>query len=93
MLNFSSYDILDGWDVSHFKGYILRHVSSSNPFLNNIREPKYKQNNMGHQIIDLLLTWLPDIIQRCFCTQDKPMDSTKLNMYQPSRMFVGRETV
>ena len=31
----------------HFKGDILRHVSGSIPFLNNTREPKYRQNNMG----------------------------------------------
>ena len=40
---------LEGWDMSHFKGNILRHASSSKPFLYNIREPKYKQNNMRHQ--------------------------------------------
>ena len=41
--------ILKGWDPSHFKSDILMLVSSSIPFLYNIREPKYKQNNMRHQ--------------------------------------------
>ena len=43
-------NISEGWDISHFKGDILRHILSSNPFLYNKREPKYKQNNMEHQI-------------------------------------------
>ena len=43
-------NISEGWDISHFKGDILRRVLSSNPFPYNIREPKYKQNNMEHQI-------------------------------------------
>ena len=37
-------------NISHVKIDILWHVSSSTPFLYNIREPKYKQNYMGHQI-------------------------------------------
>ena len=39
MLNSSKYE--------HFKGDILRDIWSSTPFLYYIREPKYKQNNMG----------------------------------------------
>ena len=39
-----------------FKDDILRHVS--NPFLCNIREPKYKQNNVGHQIGHLIVQHL-----------------------------------
>ena len=42
--------ILEGWDIFHFEGDILRHVSSSTSFLYNIKEPKYKENNIGHQI-------------------------------------------
>ena len=33
-------NILGGWDTSNFKGDIFRHVSSSNIFLYNIRQPK-----------------------------------------------------
>ena len=43
-------NISEGWDISQFKGHILRRVLSSNPFPYNIREPKYKQNNMEHKI-------------------------------------------
>ena len=42
--------ILGGLDISHFKGDFLWYVSGSNAFLYNIREPKYKQNIMRHQI-------------------------------------------
>ena len=37
-------NILVGGDTS-----FLWYVSGSTPFLYNIKEPKYKQNNMGHQ--------------------------------------------
>ena len=30
-------NILEGWNTYHFKGDILRHVSDSNQFQNNIR--------------------------------------------------------
>ena len=42
--------ILKVWNISNFKSDILMHVSSSTPFLYNKREPKYKENNIGHQI-------------------------------------------
>ena len=48
MLNQSSYEHFLG--LGHFIADILKHVSSLTPFLINIREPKYKQNNSGHQI-------------------------------------------
>ena len=48
MHNFSL--IFGGLDISHFKGDFLWYVSGSNAFLYNIREPKYKQNIMRHQI-------------------------------------------
>ena len=51
MYNFSSYEHLKGWDTSHFKGDIFRKVPSSNPFLYTIREPKYNQINLGHDIL------------------------------------------
>ena len=41
-------NILEDWDISNFKGDILRHVLSSNPILYIIREPRYKQNNMEY---------------------------------------------
>ena len=37
---------------------------------------------------DLLISLLPDIIQKCFCTPDGAMDHT-FQMYQP--MFVAGE--
>ena len=43
-------NILDGWEVSHFKGDILRHVSCSIPFLYNLTEPKIKQIDMVNEI-------------------------------------------
>ena len=30
-------NILEGWNTHHFKGDILRHVSDTNQFQNNIR--------------------------------------------------------
>ena len=50
MQNFFSYEHSKDLDIAHFKGYILKNISSSNSFLYNIREPKYKQNNIGYLI-------------------------------------------
>ena len=43
-------NILGGWDQFNLKGDTLRRASSSSSFLYNIKELKYKQNKMGHQI-------------------------------------------
>ena len=46
-------NILKGWNKYHFKGDIIRHVSESNQFQNNIRiigSQDIKQNNMRYQI-------------------------------------------
>ena len=40
---FSNYEYFKRLDIFHFKGDLVWHVSGSNPFLYNIREPKYKQ--------------------------------------------------
>ena len=93
--NFSSYE--------HFirRGYILPLVCfrpDSNPFLYNMREPKYKQNNMRHQIsrqkinqylkclimiynFDFLISRLPDIAPKFFCTPDGATDPTFQMLY------------
>ena len=42
--------------------------------------------------IVLLISRLPEIIQKCFCTPDRAMDPT-FQMNQPSSMFLARETV
>ena len=52
-------NILDGWEVSHFKGDILRHVSCSIPFLYNLTEPKNKQIDMVHEISRLQIVKYP----------------------------------
>ena len=57
-------DILEGLEISHFKGDILRPVSCSNSFLYNIPEPKNKPNNVGHEnSIFVLKTelWIPPL--------------------------------
>ena len=53
--DFQAMNILEGWEISHFKDDILRHVSCSNPFLYKITEPKNKQNDMRHEILRLYL--------------------------------------
>ena len=46
-------------DTSHFKVDFLRHVSSSNPSLYNIREPKYRGScNIVYTFV-LLISWPP----------------------------------
>ena len=42
--------------------------------------------------IVLLISRLPEIIQKCFCTPDRAMDPT-FQMNQPSSMFLAGETV
>ena len=85
------------------RGYILPLVCFR-PYLNlfrkNIRESKYKLNNMRHQIstqtinqylkclimiynFDFLVSWLPDIVQKCFCTLDGVMDPSHLVCLKP----------
>ena len=73
-------NILEGWDVSHIKGDILRHVSSSNQFLYNTREPKYKQNNRGHQISEFLLLDIPYL----FTSNSAPWYPTKIFLQAPA---------
>ena len=36
---------------------------------------------------DLLISWLPDIVQKCFCTQERSMDPT-LYVYLSYRLGV-----
>ena len=103
MHNTLAITILVALDISHFKGDILRNVSSSNPFLYNRREPKYKQNNIGHQISRhfrlsnvksfwnlishsyLLISWLPNMVQKCF--SKTPSKSSK-NKFFPNILYI-----
>ena len=41
--------MLEGLDIFHMKGGILRFIWSTKTFLYDIREPRYKQNNLGYQ--------------------------------------------
>ena len=43
-------NILENWDIIHWKGGIHRFVWSTKTFLYDIREPRYKQIKMGYQI-------------------------------------------
>ena len=43
-------NMLEGWDISHLKGEIYSSVWSTKTFLNDIRELRYKQNNMEYKI-------------------------------------------
>ena len=56
----------EGWDRFQLKGEIHSSIWSTKTFLYAIREPKYKQNNMGDQIrfkefeiMNNLLSWNP----------------------------------
>ena len=43
-------NILEGWDIIHWKGRIHSFVWSTKTFLYDIWEPRYKQIKMGSQI-------------------------------------------
>ena len=43
--------MLEGWDIIHLKGEIHISVLSTETFLFNVRELRYKHNNMGYQIL------------------------------------------
>ena len=43
-------NMLEGWDIIHWKGGIHSFVWSTKPFLYNIWEPRYKQIKMGYRI-------------------------------------------
>ena len=47
-------NMLEGWYIFHFKGGIHRSVWSTKTFLYDIRELRYKQNNMGYHISKIL---------------------------------------
>ena len=47
-------NILEDWDMIHLKGDIHRYVLSTSSFLCDIREPRYRQNNIGYQIIKIV---------------------------------------
>ena len=42
-------NILKGCDIFHMKGVIHSFIWSTKTFLYDIREPRYKQNNLGYQ--------------------------------------------
>ena len=43
-------NMLEGWDIIHWKGGIHSFVWSTKTFLYDIWEPRYKQIKMGYQI-------------------------------------------
>ena len=61
LLNFSTKNILECWDIIHWKGGIHSFVWSTKTFLYDIREPRYKQIKIGfrfkkYQILDNLMS-------------------------------------
>ena len=49
-----SANMLEGWDIIHWKGGIHSFVWSRKTFLYDIWEPRYKQIKMGYQISNCL---------------------------------------
>ena len=43
-------NMLEGWNIIHWKGGIHGFIWSTKTFLYDIREPRYKQIKMGYQI-------------------------------------------
>ena len=43
-------NLLEGWNIFHFKGGIQRSIWSTKTFLYDIREPRYKQKNKRYYI-------------------------------------------
>ena len=96
-------NILEGQDMSHFKGDILRHrhASSSNPFLLNIRSRNISKTIQDIRIqdvkivqyliflkCDLLISRLHEIEQENFCTPHGAMDLTYQMNYVPVFLHV-----
>ena len=50
---FAEFLWLEGWDIIYFNGGIYRSIWSTKTFLYNIRELRYKPNNLEYQIIRL----------------------------------------
>ena len=44
------FNMLEDWDIIHLKGKIHSSIWNTKTSLYDIREPGYKQNNMGYQI-------------------------------------------
>ena len=47
-------NILEAWSIFHLKGGIYRSIWSTKTFLYDIREPRYKRNNMEYHISKFL---------------------------------------
>ena len=47
-------NMLEGWDIIHLKGEIHSSIWSTKTFLYDIRELRYKLNNMRYQILEIL---------------------------------------
>ena len=82
---------LQSCDIFQMKGDIQRYVMSTNSFLSDIGELRYRQNNIGYQIIKIVkyrlisylqncivlpISRLPNIAQRTACTQNVPINVT-----------------
>ena len=64
-LIFLTKNMLEGWDIIHWKGGIHSFVWSTKTFLYDIWEPRYKQIKMGYQIskclnIEKFCVWKSD---------------------------------
>ena len=47
-------NILEGWNIFHFKGGSHKSIPSTKTFLCEIRKPRYKLNNIGYDIPNIL---------------------------------------
>ena len=69
-------NMLESWDIIHWKGGIHSFVWSTKNFLYQIWEPRYKQIKMGYQILENLYIgqslcleiWCPTLIYLYFCS-------------------------
>ena len=74
-----SIDMLEGWYISHLKGGIHSSVWSTKTFLYNIREPRYKQNDMGYKMSRIWYNQQSDYLEIWYC-QDLCIISLAMNI-------------
>ena len=72
-------DMLEGRYISHLKGGIHSSVWSTKTFLYNIREPRYKQNDMGYKMSRIWYNQQSDYLEIWYC-QDLCIISLAMNI-------------
>ena len=74
-------NMLEGWDIIHWKGGIYSFVWSTKTFLCDIREPRYKQIKMEYQTSKCLDIEKSSVRNKSKTIWDNRFEDTKIVQY------------